>query len=221
MLVGVPVVCILSVRSVPARVFARNERIHVMRSTGQWYHDYSVVFGVVDTTSSTLGVPDTLSLKVGRNQFDLSRVGARVRLDRLAFAPRIAWVSDSSSGWQTLARFFQARIKSYASPAPISPLQVQMAGLARVVAVHAVQRRKFFWQKSGEAFSDRSRWMHLVEVEFWAPRVRGVVRTIDVIDAGSIPGLHVGDIVQMHFDPRDPRVLRLDDGMRTFGVRDR
>ena len=56
-------------------------------------------------------------------------------------------------------------------------------------------------------------------MEFRAMRVRNVVRTIDVIDAGSIPGLHAGDIVQMHFDPREPRVLRLDDGMRTFGVR--
>ena len=61
--------------------------------------------------------------------------------------------------------------------------------------------------------------MHLVEVEFRAMRVRNVVRTIDVIDAGSIPGLHAGDIVQMHFDPREPKVLRLGDGMRTFGVR--
>ena len=91
-----------------------------------------------------------------------------------------------------------------------------MAGLARVVAVHAVQRRRFLWQKSTRASGDGARWMHLVEVEFWAQRVRNVVRTIDVIDAGSMPGLHAGDIVQMHFDPRDPHVLRLDDGMRTL-----
>ncbi|MEO7361761.1 MAG: hypothetical protein ABI120_15630 [Gemmatimonadaceae bacterium] len=178
------------------------------------------MFAILDTIFTASTGADTLSLNVGRNQFDISRVGGRVRLNRIAFAPRVAWVSDSSSSWQTLARFVEARIKWYANPAPISPLQVQTAGLARVVDVHAVQRRKFFWQKSAEASSDRSRWLHLVEMEYWAPRVRGVVRTIDVIDAGSMPGLHAGDIVQMHFDPRDPRVVRLDDGMRTF-ARDR
>ena len=219
-LLGVPALCVLSTRSVPARVFARNERIHVMPSTGQWYHEYSVVFGVADATASAARAADSVSLIVGRNQFDLSRTGTLVRLNRLAFAPRIAWVSDSASPVQTLRYMVDARIKSYASPAPVSPLQVQMAGLARVVAVHAVQRRKPFWQKSDGPSSDRG-WIHLVEVEFWAQRVRSLVRTIDVIDAGSIPGLHAGDIVQMHFDPNDPRLMRLDDGMRTFGGRGR
>lgn len=108
-------------------------------------------------------------------------------------------------------------MKSYSPPVAVSPLDVPTSGLARVVAVHYVERRQPFWQKQATDIGDRTRWLHLVEVEFWAPRTRGLVRTIDVIDAGSIPGLHAGDIVQMHYDQREPRVLRLDDGMRTFG----
>lgn len=217
-LVGLLVLCMLTMRTTPARVFAKNERIHVMQSTGQWYHDYSVLVGVVDSTSH--GRPaDTLSLTVGGKQYDAARVGAHLRLHQIVGLRRFAWASDSSSAWQTLVWLVEAHVKSYARPAPISPLQTQMAGLARVVAVHSVERRRFFWQKNEKTSNDRSHWMHLVEVEFWAPRVRGVVRTIDVIDAGSIPGLHPGDILQMHFDQREPRVLRLDDGMRTFSAR--
>lgn len=99
----------------------------------------------------------------------------------------------------------------------MSALDAQTAGLARVIAVHPIERRKSAPAEPNPN-GDRSRWIHLVEVEFWAQRTRTLVRTIDVIDAGSIPGLHPGDVLQMHFDQRNPRVLRLDDGMRTFAT---
>lgn len=135
----------LGVRSVPAWVVGRNKRIFVMQSTGQWYHDYSRLFGIANATASANGASDSLTLDVGRNQFDVTRAGARVRLNRVAFLSQISSVSDSASRWQTLARFVEARVKSYAIPASVSPLRVQVPGLARVVAVHPVQRRQFFW----------------------------------------------------------------------------
>ena len=198
----------------PARVLAKQEHIQVRPSTGQWYHSYDVLIGVRNANAIT----DSQWVHVGQTEYDATRTGAHVKLARPAFAKRLSWISDSTSKRQSLAHFIAARMKSYSTPIAISPLDVQTSGLARVVAVHSIERRTPFWKKQGPNNGSRSRWLHLVEVEFWAPRTRSLVRTIDVIDAGSIPGLHAGDIVQMHYDQREPRVLRLDDGMRTFAA---
>lgn len=218
-LAGVPALLVLARQSAPARVLSKEERIQVLASTGQWYHEYMLRVGVrrgnVDDDAANDAAIDSFVVAVGRDQFDATRVGARTKLNYLAFLPKHSWMSDSTSAIRTVASIIEPHLKYYHHPAPVSPLQAQMAGLARVVSVRSVQRRSFFWQKT-KSGGDASQWMHLVEVEFWAQRVRTLVRTIDVIDAGSIPGLHAGDIVQMHFDPRDPRVLRLDDGRRTF-----
>lgn len=214
--VGVPALLFIATRTVPARVLGKEERIHVIASTGQWYHDYEIRTGIPGRGMNQGVIVDSFAVSAGRDQFDATRVGARVRLSHVAFLRRFAWIADSLSGMRTIASIAQPHLKHYYSPVAVSPLTAQSAGLARVVAVHSVQRRKFFWQKSAPNSQSQSQWMHLVEVEFWALRVRTMVHTIDVIDAGSIPGLHPGDIVQMHFDQRDPRVLRLDDGRRTF-----
>lgn len=218
-LAGVPALLVLARQSAPARVLSKEERIQVLASTGQWYHEYMLRVGVrrrnaVSDTVNDAAI-DSFVVAVGRDQFDATRVGARTKLNHLAFLSQHSWMSDSTSAVRTVASIIEPHLKYYHHPAPVSPLQAQMAGLARVVSVRSVQRRSFFWQKT-KSGGNASQWMHLVEVEFWAQRVRTLVRTIDVIDAGSIPGLHAGDIVQMHFDPRDPRVLRLDDGRRTF-----
>lgn len=200
----------------PARVLGKEERIQVLASTGQWYHSYTLRVG--ERSSNEIGDAgiDSFTVAVGRDRFDATRVGSRTRLNYLAFLPQRAWISDSASAVRTVANIIEPHFKYYHNPAPVSPLQAQMAGLARVVSVTSVQRRKFFWQKAPSGSMNAAQWMHLVEVEFWAQRARTLVRTIDVIDAGSIPGLHAGDIVQMHFNQRDPRVVRLDDGRRTF-----
>lgn len=213
--VGVSALVLLPSRVSPARVTSKTDRIIVLPSTGQWYHNYVVHVLVSNEHRTPAPAEDSLSVTVARDVFDAMRTGARVRIGRNAIFPRIRWISDSSSVLQTLKRYARAQLKSYQKPAAISPLAAQTSGLARVVAVHRIQRRKFFWQKSGGAES-KTRWLNLVEVEFWAPRIRTLVRSIDVIDAGSIPGLQTGDVLQMHYDQQDPRVVRLDDGRRTF-----
>lgn len=215
-LVGVPALLFIATRTSAARVLGKDERIHVMASTGQWYHEYQIRAGIPGNGAKQSFIVDSFTVAASRDQFDATRVGARVRLSRLIFLRQLAWIADSASALQTFANVVRPHFKSYYSPTAVSPLEAQSAGLARVVAVHSVQRRKPLWQKSESVSPNRSQWMHLVEVEFWAQRVRTLVHTIDVVDAGSIPGLHPSDIVQMHFDQRDPRVLRLDDGRRTF-----
>lgn len=216
-LIGAPLLGLLAASTDAARVLARNEQIVVRPSSGEWKHRYSLVLGIPRDTASRDHVRmDTVALTVGRAEFDAVRMGARVRVRRAAIVRSITWLADSAPAWQRFKRFITARTQSYTKPVAVSPLAVEMAGLARVVNVHAVPRATRFWQRDTVSSSDRSRWLHLVEVEFWAPAVRSLVRTIDVIDAGSIPGLHAGDIVQMHYDRREPRLMRLDDGMRTF-----
>ncbi|MEO7998456.1 MAG: hypothetical protein ABI852_13485 [Gemmatimonadaceae bacterium] len=215
-LVGVPALILTATRTDAARVLGKDERIHVMASTGQWYHEYLIRAGIPGSGANEGMLVDSFTATTSRNQFDATRVGARVRLSHAAFLRRFSWIADSASRMQTIANIAEPHLKYYYNPSAVSPLAAQTAGLARVVAVHSVQRRKFFWQKSEPDAGSPSQWIHLVEVEFWAMRVRTLVHTIDVIDAGSIPGLQPGDIVQMHYDQRDPRVLRLDDGRRTF-----
>lgn len=205
---------VLATHPQPARVLAKHEQIEVLQSTRQLYHNYELLIDV----SNANAITDTQSVRVSQAKYDATRIGAHVKLARVAFAKqRLSWISDTTSKRQSLAPFVKARMKSYSSPVAISPVDVSTAGLARVVAVHYIERRKPFWQKQATDNGDRSGWMLLDEVEFFAPPTRNLVRTIDVIDVGSMSGLHAGDIVQMHYGQCNPRVMRLDDGMRTFG----
>lgn len=216
--IGFPLLLALTSRAKPARVLAKTDRVRLMLSTGQWFHNYELLVVKPRDGNAAPGAIDTFTIDAARNLFDAMRIGARVQLNHLPMMPRMAWLSDSSSSLRTISYFVQSRFKSYSHPEAISPLAVQTAGLARVSAVHSIRRRQPFWRNAQQkGASGSSQWMHLVEVEFWAPRLRTLVRTIDVVDAGSIPGLQPGDIVQMHYDQNEPRTLRLDDGRRTFG----
>lgn len=187
----------------------KREQIVVNARTGSWYHDY-VVRVMSSDGAATSTQRDTLSIAVGRNQYDAARFGSHVSIGMFAFAKRTAWLRDTSSARATLMAAIDARRTVTRHPEPVSPLDAQTAGLARVVRSHRVQLSSPGKNLVG--------WIQLVEVEFWAQRVRSLVRTIDVIDAGSMPNLQAGDIVQMHYDPRDPRTLRLDNGRRTFAA---
>lgn len=212
---GLPALVWLGCRNRPARVLEKRETIVVNETTGRWHHDYVVrVTIAAGDVSSTRR--DTLSLAVGRNQYDGVRFGSRVSIGTIAFAPGIAWLRDTMSARGTLKAAIDARRTISRDPAPVSPLDAPAAGLARVIRMHRIAL-----PRNGLSPSSRSTagvgWIELVEVEFWAQQARALVRTIDVIDAASIPNLQAGDIVQMHYDPREPRTLRLDDGRRTFG----
>ena len=208
-LIGIPAALLLARRTVSARVLEKQETIRVNKTNGEWQHEFTVRV----TTPDRAPAPsrrDTVSVTVGRGQYDATRFGAHASISYLAFAPGLAWLLDSASMRTTFARMLDDRRASKRTPTATSPLDAQTAGLARVMHVHRVRL------SSASGSSTVTPWIHLVEVEFWAQRVRSLVRTIDVIDAGSIPGLQPGDVVQMHYDPREPRTMRLDDGARTF-----
>ncbi|MGV3709080.1 MAG: hypothetical protein ACO1Q7_09570 [Gemmatimonas sp.] len=212
-LILVPAIAIIGATAQPVRVFARASRVAVDSSTGEWSHRYTLTVGsgIRGTSEKADGLDSTI-VRVSRSVHDATRVGSHAILHRARLFRRITWLSDPASRAPSFVQLMAAYRMPARSPAPVSPLDAQTAGLARVVAVHSVKLKTDTRARTVDA----PQWIHLVEVEFWARSTRALVRTIDVIDAASIPGLRRGTILQMHYDLRDPETVRLDDGIRTF-----
>lgn len=218
-----------------ARVESRSDRIVVLERSGMWFHRYSIVArpkntapaaapevdaGAVAEPTSELSNPQAaqaitsagLHVTVTETQHDALRTGATVRIHHLPVVTSVRWLVEES----VLLGAFRALVAHVADlrlPKSVQPSLGSMSGLARVVSVHRVNVR------SNAALFKRdqnaTKQIDLIVVEFWAQRLRSVVRTADAVDARSIGDLGRGQVLQMHYEPRDPRRMRLDDGMRT------
>lgn len=202
------------------RVEARNDRVVVLKRSGLWYHEYTVTVRralVRDSGSSVVLPSDTVlpersTLRITEAQHDALRTGARLRIHRFPLIKAFAWTVDESVILGFL-RALGARTVRYQNPRSISPSPATLSGLARVLSVHRLAPRQSVFGAREGASANSAR--EIVVVEFWSQRLRTVVRTADVVDAHSIDDLGPGQILQMHYDQRTPRRMRLDDGMRT------
>jgi hypothetical protein len=155
---------------------------------------------------------DRITIRASEAQYDDLRTGARLRVRRLPLFSSFAWVVDESV-MEGLGRALAARMVRFQNPRSVAPSLGSASGLGRVVSVHRVNLKRGALRAGGVNSRDAS--LDVIVVEFWAPRIRALVRAVDAVDARSIGDLGPGQILQLHYDPRQPRVMRLDDGMRT------
>ena len=217
--------------TVEARVESREDSVAVLPRTGMWYHKFEVTVrplvspeapqvaeteidaerDVPVSTSSIMGgtvSAERITVRTSQIQHDTLRTGNRVRLHGLPLIPSVKWLVDESILLGAV-RAIRARIAALQNPLSISPSPASISGLARVVSVHRISSRRAGASVGPTADID------LIVVEYWAQRLRTLVRSADAVDARSIGDLGPGQILQMHYDPRSPRAMRLDDGMRT------
>lgn len=155
---------------------------------------------------------ERITLRVTEAQYDGLRTGERLTLQRLPLLSWFAWQREESVMLGFL-HALGARTVRYQNPRSIAPTLGSSSGLARVLSVHRIAPKRGLLELAGAGSANQA--LDIVVVEFWAPRLRTVVRTADVVNARSINDLGPGQVLQMHFDPRMPRVMRLDDGMRS------
>lgn len=222
------------------RVESKEDAVRVLPRTGLWFHEYRVTVqratgphfpnqGVAVSGSAAPADGDDendasiaegtstepverYTFRVTEEQYDALRTGERLKASRLRFMSSVAWKSEETS-MHGFVRALGARIAQYQSPRFLSPVLGNTPGLARVLSVHRIAPKGGALGRDAAHASNAA--LDLIVVEFWAPRHRTLVRTADVVNARSIDDLGPGQVLQMHFDPRYPRRMRLDDGMRS------
>ncbi|GEM_PF-2108251 len=223
-----------------ARVQSKVDMVHVLPRSGMWYHQYTVTarrvgavvgpsaeseseeasqgneeWTPVAATAVDTSALERITFRVTQAQHDAFRTGARLRMHRMAFVSSWVWVVEESVILGAL-QALGARIVQFQKPRSVAPMLGRESGLARVVSVNRITRARAALESGGAGpASAPTMTVEVIVVEFWARRMRTLVRTADVVDARSIGDLGPGQILQMHYDPFSPRVMRLDDGMRT------
>lgn len=227
-----------------ARVESKTDSVRVLPRSGMWHHQYIVTarrvrgatsagrvgnendeFGESDerdervvpvaATSMDTSAVERVAIRATEAQYDSLRTGARLRVHRLPFFSSFAWVVEESVLLGAM-RALGARTARYQNPRAVAPTLGRTSGLARVVSVHRITRKRGVLELAGtSAARAPTASFEVIVVEFWARRHRTLVRTADVVDARSIDDLRPGQILQMHYDQFAPRSMRLDDGMRT------
>jgi hypothetical protein len=114
-------------------------------------------------------------------------------------------------------------------PAPRALSPVTAEAMARVTSVtlvtkapakKAAPRRRI---RLGRSDNIRRLAMpyQVVQLRFTLPSAPDPIVAVDAVDSASVPGLDVGAIVPIRYDPRAPREARLAQGSRTFRERNR
>jgi hypothetical protein len=221
--------------SIDARVESKTDFVRVLSKSGMWYHEYRVSairagdsiavrdgyesldeidaennVARADSTVPPRAAVGRIELRITEAQYDALRTGAMLKIRHLPGLRSFGWPADEA-GVVGFVRALGARISRLNIPHAVAPSLGSSSGLARVISVHRVTPG----QGVRRSNAGKNGALDIIVVEFWSPRLRTLVRTADVVDARSIGDLGPGQILQMHYDARTPRIMRLDDGMRS------
>lgn len=168
----------------------------------------------------------------------LRNVGAEVAADPF-FAGALTWFVLGGAGLWLMARLgttavFTAGAVWIAAGLVLlfpAPTPVRLAAARTTARVHDVRlitkspeerfSRTYGGHKVDLGFRELTLPYHVVQLRFTVPRWPDSVLAVDVVDSASVPGLAVGALLPIRYDPQAPRDARLALGTREFRERNR